>query len=104
MNTRSPAHLPPHAIDESIEECVIARRNFYLGLWAARQLDLPEASLHAYALDVVAADYEEPGNEDVIRKLTRDFAAHGRDIGREDIVRKLGETYAVAARQFWMTD
>lgn len=104
MDSRSSAHLPPQTIDDSIEECVIARRNFYLGLWAARQLDLPERSFHAYALGVVAADYEEPGNEDVIRKLARDFAAGGREISREDIVRKLGETYAVAARQFWMTD
>src|SRR5262249_28019253 len=40
-----PAAAPRPEIDEAIEECIVSRRNFYLGLWAGRQLDLPEEEL-----------------------------------------------------------
>ena len=82
----------------------MSRRNFYLGLWAGRQIGVPEALLRSYAHSVVAADYEEPGHEDVIRKVVSDFAANGLVVTRDEIKRQLHRTQAIAARQFSMSD
>ncbi|HUN47951.1 MAG TPA: ATPase inhibitor subunit zeta [Stellaceae bacterium] len=103
-DTGSPAATPRLPIDDAIEECVISRRNFYLGLWAGRQLDLPEAALGAYAQTVVEADHEEPGHDDVIRKIAGDFAAHDVAMTRAEILRQLIRTHLLAARQFGMSD
>ena len=77
------AHIVPFPVDHAIEDCVIARRNFYLGLWAGRTLGLADNALLEYACSVVAADYEEPGRDDVIRKLLGDFAGCGDPAGRD---------------------
>ena len=97
-------HSRPLSIDQAIEDCVVSRRNFYLGLWAGAQLGLADEGLQEYARAVVAADYEEPGPEDVIRKLVRDFSAHGHVMTRQEIVRQLWRTQAIAARQFAVSD
>jgi hypothetical protein len=55
-----------------------ARRNVLFGLWAARLLGLPRSRHEAYAWSVHFADFEAPGDEDVIGKVARDLAAAGR--------------------------
>ena len=55
------SHVAPPSIDAAIEECIVSRRNFYLGLWAGRQLGIREELLRNYACRVAAADYEQPG-------------------------------------------
>jgi predicted tellurium resistance membrane protein TerC len=97
-------HVTPLSIDTAIEECVVSRRNFYLGLWAGRQLGIAEELLREYAHSVVAADYEEPGHEDVVRKLAHDFAANDQVLTREEVERQLCRTQAIAARQFAVSD
>jgi hypothetical protein len=93
-------HVTPVCIDTAIEERIVSRRNFYLGLWAGRTLGIAEEQLREYAHSVVAADYEEPGQEDVIRKLARDFAANNLVVTREEVELQLCRTRAIAARQF----
>lgn len=93
-------HVAPQSIDAAIEECIVARRNFYLGLWAGRQIGVSEEALRDYASSVVLADFEEPGHEDVIRKLERDFRANGLVLTRDEFNRQLCRTRAIAARQF----
>jgi hypothetical protein len=97
-------HVAPLSIDMAIEECVVARRNFYLGLWAGRQIGIAEERLNEYARSVVAADYEEPGPGDVIRKLARDFAASGLVLSPHELERQICRTSAIAARQFAASD
>jgi hypothetical protein len=97
-------HVAPRSIDTTIEECIVSRRNFYLGLWAGRQLGIAEERLREYAHGVVVADYEEPGYEDVIRKLARDFAANGQALTRDEVERQIYRTWAIAARQFAVSD
>jgi len=96
--------ITPLSIDTAIEERIVSRGNFYLGLWAGRQLGIAEKWLQEYARSVVAADYEEPGHEDVIRKLVRDFAANNQVLAREEVERHLCRTRAIAARQFAVSD
>jgi hypothetical protein len=63
------------ALDEEQKFKATNRRNKLLGLWVADQLGLSGDAAAAYAKDVVAADFEEAGDGDVIRKVTADLAA-----------------------------
>jgi len=54
-----------------------ARRDKLLGLWAAAELGLAGAAAETYAKDVVAADLQRPGDDDVVEKIALDFAAKG---------------------------
>jgi len=63
------------AHDEELRFKANARRNKLLGLWAAEKLGLSGAEAEAYAKEVVMADFEEAGDEDVFRKVRKDFDA-----------------------------
>lgn len=68
---------------------ITARRNVLLGLWAARRIGLSGADAELYAWGVHFSDLGEPGHEDVIGKVERDFAAAGRPLERRAIRREL---------------
>jgi hypothetical protein len=61
------------AMDEELRFRATARRNKLLGLWAAEKLGLAGAEAEAYAKAVVMADFEEIGDDDVVRKIVTDF-------------------------------
>ena len=65
------------ARDEALRFKATARRNRYLGLWAAGLLGLSGQDTEAYVKDVIRADFLEPGDEDVIAKILGDFKAKG---------------------------
>jgi hypothetical protein len=79
------------AHDEALRFKTIARRNKLLGLWVARQLGKSGAEAEAYASTVVLADFEEPGDEDVIRKVVNDLAAAGVPADEGQVRRALEE-------------
>lgn len=60
---------------EEMEFRIAARRNRLLGLWAAEKMGLAGDDAVAYAKEVVASDFDEPGEEDVFRKVMVDFRA-----------------------------
>jgi hypothetical protein len=59
--------------DQELQFKATARRNKMLGLWAAGELGLSGAEAESYAKEVVLADFEEPGDDDVLRKVLADF-------------------------------
>jgi hypothetical protein len=63
------------AHDEELRFKATARRNKLLGLWAAEKLGLTGPAADAYAKEVVMADFDEPGDDDVVKKLRTDFDA-----------------------------
>ncbi len=65
------------AHDEELRFKATARRNKLLGLWAAAKLGKTGDAAEAYAKDVVMADFEEAGDDDVVRKVVKDLAAAG---------------------------
>jgi hypothetical protein len=87
------------AHDEELRFRAEARRNKLLGLWAAEKLGKSGADAEAYAKSVIAADVEEKGEEDVYRKLRRDFDAAGLDISEHRIRRAMSEFMAEAIAQ-----
>ena len=61
------------------------RRNHQFGLWAAERLGLEGEAAEAYAKTVVAADFEAPGDDDVIAKVLADFKAKGAAGGEAEL-------------------
>src|SRR5215217_5058747 len=77
FDDRERAFETKYARDQEMQFKVVARRNRLLGGWAARLMGLSEVEAEAYAKDVVRADFEEAGDEDVIRKVLDDLTAAG---------------------------
>jgi len=76
-----------------------ARRNKLLGLWAAELLGKTGDDAQAYAKDVIKADFEEAGDEDVFRKIRKDFDAAAVDQSDHQIRRTMEELMSEAIRQ-----
>jgi hypothetical protein len=74
----------------------MARRNKMLGLWAAGQLGKSGPDAEAYAKSVILADFEEAGDDDVLRKVKGDFDAAGVAIGEQQIRVAMDELLAKA--------
>jgi hypothetical protein len=87
------------AHDEELRFKATARRNKLVGLWAAEKLGLAGAAAETYAKDVVAADFEHPGSEDVVGKLRKDFDAKGVAASDVEIRQVMNELLAKAAAQ-----
>ena len=76
-----------------------ARRNKLLGVWAADLLGKTGADAEAYAKDVIKADLEEAGDEDVFRKIRADFDAGGVEQSDHQIRRQMDDFLAEAVEQ-----
>jgi len=87
------------ALDEELKFKAIARRDKMLGLWAAEKMGLTGAAAEEYAHEVARADQQEPGDEDVVRKLTQDFAARGLPITDAQIRHEMERLLPVAVQQ-----
>lgn len=88
------------AFDQETEFKIAARRNRLLGEWAAGLMGLTEEETDAYKKAVVQADFEEAGDEDVVRKLLGDLTGAECDVSEADIRAKLEECSVEARRQF----
>ena len=89
-----------YAMDEETAFKIAARRNRLLGEWAADLMELTPEETDAYKKAVVQADFEEAGDEDVIRKVLGDLTAAGSEVTEADIRTKLDECTVEARRQF----
>ena len=87
------------ALDEANLFKATARRNKLLGAWAAEKLGLSGDAATAYAKDVVLADFEEAGDEDVVRKLVADFAAGKVTVTDQEIRTAMAQLMATAITQ-----
>jgi len=87
------------ARDETLRFKAEARRNRLLGLWAAERLGKTGEAAQEYAKSVVAADFEEAGEEDVFRKIRADFDAAGIAESDHQIRRTMSELMGTAVQQ-----
>jgi hypothetical protein len=85
------------ARENDLEFKAIARRNKLLGLWAAGLMGLENAD--DYSKVIVKADFEQPGDEDVLRKVFTDLSGSGLPTTESEIRRKMEELLAVAREQ-----
>jgi hypothetical protein len=96
---RERAEEAKFALDQDTAFRISARRNRLLGEWAAGLMNLTPEETDAYKKAVVQADFEEAGDEDVIRKLLGDLTAASSDASEADIRAKLEEMTVEARRQ-----
>lgn len=96
---RERAEEAKFAHDEDMAFRITARRNRLLGQWAAQKMNLTSEETDAYAKSVVQADFEEAGDEDVIRKLLGDLVSAGFDVEESDVRAALEEKNIEARRQ-----
>lgn len=99
FDDRERAFESKYARDEEMQFRIIARRNRLLGEWAARLMDLSEEETASYATDVVRADFEEAGDDDVVRKVLGDLTAAGVEADEAKIREAMGHKMVEARRQ-----
>jgi hypothetical protein len=99
MKDRQEGFERKFAMDEELRFRATARRNKLLGLWAAEKLGKTGADAEAYAKEVVVSDLEEAGDDDVFRKVRRDFDAAGVDQSDHQIRRTMDDLMAQAVEQ-----
>jgi hypothetical protein len=87
------------AHDEELRFKATARRNKLLGLWIAQKLGMSGADADTYAKEVVQADFEEAGEDDVFRKVRKDLDAKGVAASDQEIKTQMLELMAQAVSQ-----
>ncbi len=84
------------AHDQDLKFKAEARRNKMIGEWAASKLGLAGSEVEDYIKAVRRADFEEAGDEDVVRKISKDFQDKGVAVSDDDIRAQLSEFLAKA--------
>ena len=87
------------ALDEEQKFKAEARRNKLLGLWVAEKLGLSGDAANAYAKEVIAAEFQEAGDADVVRKVIGDLKAKGVAVTERELRAKIDELTALAVTQ-----
>ena len=100
FDDRERAFETKFAHDQEVQFKVTARRNRLLGEWAAARMGLTPEETDAYAKSVVQADFEEAGDEDVIRKLAGDLTAAKVEVSDGEIRQALNDMAVEARRQY----
>ncbi len=99
FNDREKAFEDKYKHDQDLQFRVEVRRNKLLGLWTAELLGLQGGEAEAYAKEVVAADFEEPGDADLVRKVLGDLSAKQVDMTEHRLRKKMGELQIEAKHQ-----
>ena len=99
FDDRERAFETKFAHDEELRFRVIARRNRLLGQWAAGLMGLSDAEADAYAKDVIRSDFEEAGDDDVIRKVLGDLTGAGVETDETRVREAIAHKEAEARRQ-----
>ena len=85
FDDRKDAFEKKFAHDEELRFKAMARRNKLLGLWAADRLGKSGAEAETYAKSVVMADFEEAGDDDVLRKVRADLEGGGKPMSELEL-------------------
>ena len=85
--------------DQEMEFKANARRNKLLGLWAAEQMGISGEDAEAYAKEVVLADFNRPGDQDVLGKVHKDLTDKGLDVSEQQVRKEMDELLEVAREQ-----
>jgi hypothetical protein len=99
FDDRKDAFEKKHAHDQELAFKVTARRNKLLGLWVAGHLGLTGETAEKYAKEVVASDFEEAGDDDVVRKVMADLAEKKSDLSEHRVRAKMAELVDEARNQ-----
>ena len=99
FDDREKAFENKFARDEEVQFKVMARRNRLLGQWAAGKMGLTPEETDSYAREVVQADFEEAGDDDVLRKVLGDLTSAGVETDAATVRQAMDEKLIEARRQ-----
>jgi hypothetical protein len=99
FENRKDAFESKFARDAELRFKATARRNKLLGLWAAEKLGKSGDEADAYAREVIRADMQEAGDDDVLRKVRGDLEAAGVELSDQQVRRTMDELLAKAVAQ-----
>jgi hypothetical protein len=99
FDEREQAFEKKFALDQDLKFRAEARRNKLLAEWAAGKLGIKGDALQEYVKAVLRADLEEKGEDDVFRKIRKDFDAAGINVADADLRRTMGELLAKAVSE-----
>ncbi len=85
--------------DQELEFKAGARRNKLLGLWAAEQMGISGEGAAAYAKEVVIADFERPGDDDVLEKVLKDLTDKGLDVSERKVRNEMDRLMEIARQE-----
>ncbi|MDP6346534.1 MAG: DUF1476 domain-containing protein [Alphaproteobacteria bacterium] len=99
FDKREKSYEAKFAHDQENDFKIHARRNKLLGLWAAEQLGLDGDEAEAYAKQVITADFDKPGDEDVFEKVWEDFQTGKVEVSAHRLRNRMDELLEEARRQ-----
>lgn len=99
FDDREKAFEAKFSLDQETMFKVQARTSKLFGLWAAEKMGLSADEADAYAKDVIAVNLDEPGYDDIRRKVEADFSAKGIAVSTADITSAIDRCEAEAAKQ-----
>lgn len=85
--------------DDEVRFKTLQRRNKLLGLWAAEKMGITGRDAENYAREVIEADFQKPGTDDLIEKVLSDFRARNIEMSAERLRRQLDRFFAEASEQ-----
>jgi hypothetical protein len=100
FDDRESAFENKFAHDEELQFKISARRNKLFGLWAAEKMGLTTEEADAYAISVVQADFEEAGDEDIVRKVLGDLTSASIETDDQEVRAALDTQMIEARRQY----
>jgi len=99
FNDREKGFESKYKHDQETQFKITARRNKLLGMWAAEKMGVSGPAAETYAKEVVASDFDRPGDEDVVEKVAKDLGAKGLGLTAHDIRVEMERLLAVAPDQ-----
>ena len=89
-----------YASDEELNFKIAARSNKYLGKWAGSKLGKNEVETRNYIQEIIKADMEEAGQEDVFRKIKKDFQTASISVEESEIRDEMEKALSCAKEDF----
>ena len=100
FNEREKSFEKKFVRDEEIQFKINAKRNKYLGEWAAEKLGKSDTEKEAYVQEVIKSDFAEPGDEDVFRKIQGDLQKASISISDSEIREQMSSLLERAQKDF----
>lgn len=100
FDDRERAFETKYARDQEMQFKVTSRRNRLLGQWAAKKMGLSDEESEAYAREVIRADFQEAGDEDIVRKLVADLEKAGVPVDEAEVRAQIDHKATDARRHF----
>ena len=100
FNDREKSFENKFAHDQELQFKVTARRNKYLAEWVSKRLGKNDIETDNYIKELIKADFEEPGDQDIIRKIKKDFEKNNISLESTELDQEIKNCLESAKKDF----